>query len=251
VVAALLLASCGGGEDGLTPGGADAVLTIEEALVAEDGQAVRVEGALLFTETRTVLASAMLESYPPQAGGAVIPVEGLDPASVVGLNSTAPQPDLAQVSWTDYRVVLEGVVEDGVLKVSEPPPAVEASAGGLRVRFCPPGEASASGDTVWWVFDVTNTGSSPVDLTFASGQTGEVVLSRDGIEEYRWSDGKVFTQAVSTLTLGSGQTVVYQFNDVVGVAAGEYELTATVTATVGQEGSATVLPVVRTTLRVR
>jgi hypothetical protein len=76
-----------------------AVLTIEQARAAEPGHLIRVTGAVVATGTEVSLASVLLESYPPQAGGATVPVEGLDLDSLVGLSSTADQPDLAQVIW--------------------------------------------------------------------------------------------------------------------------------------------------------
>jgi len=246
-----IMIACGGQTVTTEPGGSSEVLSVEQALKVDQGKTVRVEGALVATETKVVLASALLESYPPQAGGATLAVEGLDLGGVVGLSSTRNQPDLAQVSWTDYPIVLEGVMEDGALQVAEAPAYVEATAGQVRVRFCPPVEPPAFGDTVWWVFDVTNVGSGPLELTFASGQTGEVVLSKDGVEKYRWSEGKAFTQAITTTTLESGQTVSCVFNDTLSVPAGDYEVTATVTASVGPEGAASPLPPIQATLTVR
>ena len=87
---------CGSTEPG---GGAEEVLTIEQALAAEPGETIKVSGAIVATGSGTdadiVLTSVLLESYPPQAGGAILPVTGLDLESLVGLNSTIDQPDLS------------------------------------------------------------------------------------------------------------------------------------------------------------
>jgi len=73
------------------------------------------------------------------------------------------------------------------------------------VSFCLPAEPLASGETVWWVFDVTNVTDRSIDLTFSSGQIGDVVLSQDGAEKYRWSEGKAFTEAIRVDTIEPGR----------------------------------------------
>jgi Intracellular proteinase inhibitor len=245
-VATLLVAVTGCGADG--PGAGDgAVLTIEQALVAEPGEPIKVTGSIVATgsgaDAEIVLASVLLESYPPQAGGATLQVSGLDLASLVGLSSTAGQPDMASVTWSDYPVVLEGVITDGVLEVQGTPRVAEATSGDVRVRFSPVSEPLlADAGTVWWAFDLQNVGGAPVDLTFSSGQRADVVLSQDGVEKYRWSQGKAFTEAIETFTGEPGQVFPIVLNDEFAVEPGQYDLVATVTATVGPEGAAQPLP---------
>jgi len=60
--------------------------------------------------------------------------------------------------------------------------------------------------TVVFTFRVTNRGEQPAELTFRSGRDGDVAVSRDGEEVWRWSDGRMFTQAVRTATLAPGDT---------------------------------------------
>ncbi len=247
-VFAALAPGCGG-----SGGVADAseVVSIEQALASKDGTLVRVRGHVVATEATVALADALLESYPPQAGGAVLPVTGLDLADLVGLSSTAAQPELAQVSWTDYLVTLEGVIEAGTLEVDAAPRAVEGSTAEAKVRFSLPVEPLVSGEVAWWVFDVSNVTGGPLDVTFASGQICEVVLSQAGVEKYRWSKGKAFAEVIMVDTLESGGTMPYVFNDIIGVPPGDYDLTASVTASVGNTGGGRALPELVTTVTVR
>ena len=228
-----------------------AVLTIEQALAAEPGHLIKVTGAVVATGTEVSLASVLLESYPPQAGGAILPVKGVALSSLVGLSSTADRPDLAQVTWSDYWVVLEGVLNDGVLEVQTTPRVVETVSAQAKVRFSPAPQPPAAGDPVWWAFDVTNLSQRPLDLTFSSGQRGEVALSQDGVERYRWSAGKAFTQAIETVTLQPGKALSVVLNDTLQVEPGDYELTARVTTAVGPEGATTALPALTTPVRVK
>ncbi|OFW61009.1 MAG: hypothetical protein A2133_04335 [Actinobacteria bacterium RBG_16_64_13] len=227
------------------------VLSIDQALASESGQIVRVQGHLVATEAQVVLASALLESYPPQAGDSTLRVEGLDLVALVGLSSTADQPDLAQVTWSDYPVVLEGVVKAGILSVKTTPMVVEAGTPEVRVRFTPVIETLGDGQTIWWVLDVTNLAAAPADLTFADGQMGEVVLSQAGTEKYRWSAGKAFVESSMVMTLQPGRQTAIVLNDAVDLVPGAYEVTAVVKATMMLAGAGSVLPEIKTTLTVR
>ena len=239
------VAGCGAAE------ATDAILiSIDQALATESGQAVKVQGMLVATETETRLASALLESYPPQAGGSTLILENLDLQTLVGLNSTAGQPDMPLVTWSNYPVVLEGIIEDGVLDVKVVPLVLEAGTAEVRVRFTPVIEPILGTDMVWWVFDVTNLVTVPLDLTFPSGQRGEVILSQNGVEVYRWSKSKSFVQAVTVDTVPPGSSRAIVLNDMFAVAPGIYAVTAEVTASVGPEGAATPPPEIVTTLTV-
>jgi hypothetical protein len=88
LLAALSLAACGS---------KDEETTVRGWLFAEDG-VVR-------------LCDAIAESYPPQCGGTVIIVHGLDLSSIRDLQTAQG------VSWAS--VTLRGTVRDGVLTVSE------------------------------------------------------------------------------------------------------------------------------------
>lgn len=225
--ASMFLMGCGQSEPGAAEG---RVLTIEEALADESGWPIQVRGEIVATETGVVLASGLLESYPPQAAEPSLSVKNLNTDSLVGLSSTAARPEFARVTWSDYPVTLVGIIEDGVLNVRSIPRLVEDTSNGLRIRFSPVPELLVAGEPAWWVFDVANSGTDPVDLIFASGQKGEIVLAQDGVEKYRWSEGKAFTQAIKTVTLAPGGTLPVVLNDTIRVIPGDYDLTATITA---------------------
>ncbi len=245
------VAGCGSSQPGDE---AEEVLTVEQALASESGETVKVSGAIVATGRDTdeeiVLASVLLESYPPQAGGAILPTKGLDLESLVGLSSTIDQPDLAPVTWSDYWVVLEGVIVNGVLEVQGTPRVVETTFGDVHVRFSLVSEPLMTGTTVWWAFDLENTGMEPLDLSFSSGQRADVVLSRGGVEEYRWSADKAFTEAIETVTIAPGEALPIAMNDVLGAAPGEYDLVASVTGMLGGEGTGQPLPALTTVVTV-
>jgi hypothetical protein len=262
IVLAATASACGTNDDG--PGstassgsttttvgpGVNVVLTVEQALAAEPGQTINVRGFIVSTSEETVLCSALAESYPPQAAGPSVKVEGLDLDALVGLSTTAGQEGLAKVTWSDYWVTLTGVVTDGVLEVQATPRVIETSVGDLKIRFSPVSEPITSGDLVWWAFDVINTGKTPVDLTFSSGQRGDVALIQDDVEKYRWSDGKAFTEAIEMVTLQPGKYLPVVLNDTLALVPGDYDVVAVVTASVGGPGEATALPEILTTLTV-
>jgi hypothetical protein len=66
-------------------------------------------------------------------------------------------------------------------------------------------DATVDGNVVF-DFHVTNAGDSAVELTFTSGQTADIVIYEEGDDEaiWRWSDGRMFTQAMETMELEPG-----------------------------------------------
>ena len=63
-------------------------------------------------------------------------------------------------------------------------------------------------DGVQFGFKVTNTASGKVELLFPSGQTHDiVVLDSIGREVWRWSEGRMFTQALQNRVLESNASV--------------------------------------------
>ena len=91
--------------------------------------------------------------------------------------------------------------------------------------------ALRSGAAATWVLTVTNGGDSEVELVFGSGQDGDVTLSRDGDEVYRWSEGMAFAQVLRCQMLPAGATATYELpQPVLDVEPGEYQLRASLAA---------------------
>lgn len=56
---------------------------------------------------------------------------------------------------------------------------------------------------------VENAGPDSVEVTFPSGQRVEFLAIRDGETVWRWSEGRMFTQALSTARLDPGESVEF------------------------------------------
>lgn len=66
-------------------------------------------------------------------------------------------------------------------------------------------------DGIRFALHVTNVSDHAVELDFPSGQTHDfVVVDSIGREVWRWSDGRMFTQALQNKLLGSKETVTYE-----------------------------------------
>lgn len=100
--------------------------------------------------------------------------------------------------------------------------------GVLGVTAAP--DPPVAGASVTWTFTVTNTTDEPLVLTFPSGQRAEIVLSEEGEEVYRWSEGQVFTQAVEEVTIEAGGEESFELEGAIDVTPGTYELIATLTS---------------------
>ncbi|QSG01442.1 BsuPI-related putative proteinase inhibitor [Natranaeroarchaeum sulfidigenes] len=78
---------------------------------------------------------------------------------------------------------------------------------------------------------VTNAGSTPVELTFRDGRRADIVVYGATTDEecWRWSDGKLFTQAIERVTLAPGDQFEreYVWSD---PPSGEYVAVAALTA---------------------
>lgn len=67
------------------------------------------------------------------------------------------------------------------------------------------------GDGVGLALHVTNTASEPLEVRFSSGQTYDfTILDSAGVEVWRWSADRMFTQALQTRTVAADQTVTYE-----------------------------------------
>jgi len=67
----------------------------------------------------------------------------------------------------------------------------------------------ADTDAVTLELHVTNTGAEPVMLRFMSGCRADFAVSTDGTERWRFSDGRMFTQAITEERIDPGETTVY------------------------------------------
>ncbi|ELY61237.1 BsuPI-related putative proteinase inhibitor [Natronolimnohabitans innermongolicus] len=59
-------------------------------------------------------------------------------------------------------------------------------------------------------FRVTNEGSEPVEVQFSDACKAEFVVTDDGREVWRYTDGKLFTQMLSAERLAPGETATYE-----------------------------------------
>jgi hypothetical protein len=67
------------------------------------------------------------------------------------------------------------------------------------------------GHQLAFTFSVTNNAKKKLELVFPNGQTHDlVVLDAAGEEVWRWSNGRMFTQALQNRILGGGDTLTYE-----------------------------------------
>jgi hypothetical protein len=101
-------------DDGVAPGSGspmvvDGALSVSEALATDASGPIAVSGFVVDDAAGLRLCEVLLESYPPQCGGASIPLAGtgtIDPDEL----------QIAQgVTWTDAPVTVLGEIVDGVL----------------------------------------------------------------------------------------------------------------------------------------
>ncbi len=89
----------------------DGGLEVSEALATDATGIIAVQGYLLDDGTGARLCEVLAESYPPQCGGASIPVTGYEEVIDV------PLANASGVTWTDDRVTFFGEIVDGVFVV--------------------------------------------------------------------------------------------------------------------------------------
>ena len=78
--------------------------------------------------------------------------------------------------------------------------------------------------------NVTNNGGKKVELLFPNGQTHDLaVLDSTGQEVWRWSSGRMFTQALQTKLLTHGESVRYE-EQWENPAPGRYTVVGTLTS---------------------
>ncbi|WP_226481693.1 BsuPI-related putative proteinase inhibitor [Natrinema amylolyticum] len=70
--------------------------------------------------------------------------------------------------------------------------------------------ADGSRDAVMFVFTVTNTSDESVELEFSDACKAEFVLVDDGSEVWRFSEGRMFAQVLSSERLDPGESTTYE-----------------------------------------
>lgn len=65
-------------------------------------------------------------------------------------------------------------------------------------------------ETVTFAFTVTNTGSDPVEVQFSDAAKAEFVVEDEGREVWRFTDGRAFTQMISSERLEPGEETTYE-----------------------------------------
>ena len=112
------------------------------------------------------------------------------------------------------------------------------------------------GELVGFALAVTNRGTEQVTFQFPTGQMFDFVVTREAQQVWQWSRGRVFTQALTTLSLSPGETKTFADHwdqrDARGqeVPPGVYEMAAIFPAAGGGPGSVgPVRPRVQFTIR--
>jgi hypothetical protein len=86
----------------------------------------------------------------------------------------------------------------------QPPSAADTIIGGLATSFVP----ARIGDDATFELTMENTGTSMLELRFPSGFTHDfVVYDASEREVWRWSEGRLFTQALQTKQLKRGDVM--------------------------------------------
>jgi hypothetical protein len=90
-------------------------------------------------------------------------------------------------------------------------PETHSSDGGESPDLLPSLQATSSGDSVEFVFQITNTTEHAIGLEYSSGQSFDFVVTDDaGAEIWRWSGDRMFTQALRNETLAAGETLTFR-----------------------------------------
>lgn len=74
-------------------------------------------------------------------------------------------------------------------------------------------DVAAATDAVEFAFTVENDGDAAVEVRFPNGQVADVEVSPRGSDDpvWRWSDDRMFTQALQTESLEPGETLRREF----------------------------------------
>lgn len=80
----------------------------------------------------------------------------------------------------------------------------------LRLVLQTPKSSYRLGEPIPLKFEVINTGATPVELTFPTGQRFDLLIRREGELIWRWSFGKQFIQVVSQVRLEPDQVLSFE-----------------------------------------
>jgi len=99
----------------------------------------------------------------------------------------------------------------------------------LEVTLATPSPTVSSGEPIVMTLSVTSRARRKVDLRFHSGQRYDFAI-RDGKGQvvWRWSAGRVFTQALGRETLAPGTTLAWQETFQGTLDPGTYDIVGTV-----------------------
>lgn len=84
-------------------------------------------------------------------------------------------------------------------------------------------------DAIEFTIAVENKGPEPVDLRFRDGQVADVIVYREDVEVWRWSEDRLFTQALRTERVASGEAMDFEMTWA-DPSPGEYIAEGTLTA---------------------
>jgi hypothetical protein len=97
----------------------------------------------------------------------------------------------------------------------------------LSLAFADPLQA---GTEARWELRLANDGPEPVVLGFRTSQLGDVALEQDGVERWRWSDGRLFLQVLGERELAPGERWSFSLEGDLDVEPGAYDAVASVSA---------------------
>jgi intracellular proteinase inhibitor BsuPI len=101
---------------------------------------------------------------------------------------------------------------------------------GLEILVDVAPDPPRAGEPAEWTFTVANRGGAPRTLTFPSAQQGDIVLTADGRERYRWSSGRMFAAVLGERPLAPGEEWRFRLTGALEAEPGEYSLVARVAA---------------------
>ena len=93
--------------------------------------------------------------------------------------------------------------------------------------------SNGGAEAVRFEFAVTNAGTDPVELRFSDACKAEFVVEDEGREVWRYTDGRMFAQMISTERIAPDETATYE-TEWEEPRSGEYTAVAELRA---QEGS--------------